>query len=161
MLTTFSGTVGGQLRQVSLYLETNLCVTLFIYQESLHDARSKNVKFWIESPQVSRRKGKWKVNMSPGTKLCAIRLVFCHRSESFENCLEKRYERAQYSCCIKSILSKRVFRTASCITRHTIFLNSVPNTHRATYSNDTVECQPLISLVTGGNIYFIVCENVV
>ena len=38
----------------------------------------KDETFWIESSQVSTRKGKWKVNISPGTKLCAIRLVFCH-----------------------------------------------------------------------------------
>ena len=35
MLTTFSGTVGGQLRQVSLYIEKNLCVKLDNYQESM------------------------------------------------------------------------------------------------------------------------------
>jgi len=46
------------------------------------------------------------------------------------------------------------------ITRHTIFLNSVPSTYWAIYSHDTVEFQPLIGLVTGGNISFIGCANV-
>ena len=100
--------------------------------------------------------------MSPGTKLFAIRLVFLPLcSESFENCLGKRYERSQRSCCTKSIQSKSLFRIASCITRHTIFLNSMPSTYRPTYSHDTVEFQLLIGLVTGGNFSFIACANVV
>ena len=37
------------------YIERNLCVTLVIYQESLHDARSTKYKIQNFSPQVLRR----------------------------------------------------------------------------------------------------------